>query len=36
MTLNGWLQFANLFPVVLLVCMRPLGIYMARVFLAAN
>jgi potassium-transporting ATPase potassium-binding subunit len=31
MTLNGWLQFAIYF-VVLLVCMRPLGIYMARVF----
>src|SRR3984885_10369859 len=31
MTLNGWMQFAVYF-VVLLVCMRPLGIYMARVF----
>ncbi len=31
MTANGWLQFLVYF-VVLLVCMRPLGIYMARVF----
>ena len=31
MTLNGWMQFA-LYFVLLLVCMRPLGIYMARVF----
>ena len=31
MTANGWLQFFVYF-VVLLVCMRPLGIYMARVF----
>src|SRR5580658_1825685 len=31
MTLNGWLQFLILF-LVLLVCMRPLGIYMAEVF----
>src|SRR6202034_2118660 len=31
MTLNGWLQFLIYF-VVLLVCMRPLGIYMAGVF----
>jgi potassium-transporting ATPase potassium-binding subunit len=31
MTLNGWLQFAIYF-VVLLVCIRPMGIYMARVF----
>jgi potassium-transporting ATPase potassium-binding subunit len=31
MTTNGWMQFAVYF-VVLLVCMRPLGIYMARVF----
>jgi potassium-transporting ATPase potassium-binding subunit len=31
MTLNGWMQFAVYF-IVLLVCMRPLGIYMARVF----
>lgn len=30
MTANGWLQFLVLF-VVLLICMRPLGIYMARV-----
>jgi potassium-transporting ATPase potassium-binding subunit len=31
MTVNGWMQFAVYF-VVLLVCMRPLGIYMAHVF----
>ena len=31
MTLNGWLQFLIYF-LVLLTCMRPLGIYMARVF----
>jgi K+-transporting ATPase ATPase A chain len=31
MTANGWLQFLILF-LVLLVCMRPLGIYMAEVF----
>ena len=31
MTANGWLQFLVYF-VVLLVCMRPLGLYMARVF----
>ncbi|HEY6448214.1 MAG TPA: potassium-transporting ATPase subunit KdpA [Acidobacteriaceae bacterium] len=31
MTVNGWLQFLIYF-VVLLVCMRPLGIYMTRVF----
>ena len=31
MTANGWLQFLVYF-VVLLVCMRPLGIYMTRVF----
>ncbi len=31
MTANGWLQFIAYF-VVLLVAMRPLGIYMARVF----
>ena len=31
MTLNGWLQFL-IFFVVLLVCIRPLGIYMAKVF----
>lgn len=31
MTLNGWLQFLIYF-VLLLVCMRPLGIYMAGVF----
>ncbi|MGD0157789.1 MAG: potassium-transporting ATPase subunit KdpA [Terracidiphilus sp.] len=31
MTLNGWLQFL-IFFVVLLVCMYPLGIYMAQVF----
>ncbi|HEY1809613.1 MAG TPA: potassium-transporting ATPase subunit KdpA [Acidobacteriaceae bacterium] len=31
MTLNGWLQFAIYF-VVLLLCIRPMGIYMARVF----
>jgi K+-transporting ATPase ATPase A chain len=31
MTANGWIQFAVYF-VVLLVCMRPLGIYMAGVF----
>ena len=31
MTLNGWVQFL-IFFVVLVVCMRPLGIYMARVF----
>jgi K+-transporting ATPase ATPase A chain len=31
MTLNGWLQFLIYFA-LLLVCMRPLGIYMAGVF----
>jgi len=31
MTANGWLQFLVYFT-VLLVCMRPLGIYMARLF----
>jgi K+-transporting ATPase ATPase A chain len=31
MTLNGWLQFLIYF-ILLLVCMRPLGIYMAGVF----
>jgi K+-transporting ATPase ATPase A chain len=31
MTVNGWLQFLIYFT-VLLVCMRPLGIYMTRVF----
>ncbi len=31
MTLNGWIQFLVYF-IVLLLCMRPLGIYMARVF----
>ena len=31
MTLNGWVQFFIYF-VVLLLCMRPVGIYMARVF----
>ena len=31
MTANGWLQFLVYF-VALLVCMRPLGIYMTRVF----
>ncbi|HTV13665.1 MAG TPA: potassium-transporting ATPase subunit KdpA [Acidobacteriaceae bacterium] len=31
MTLNGWMQFAVYFA-LLLVCMRPLGIYMAHVF----
>ena len=31
MTLNGWLQFLIYFA-VLLICMRPLGIYMAGVF----
>ena len=31
MTLNGWVQFL-IFFVALVVCMRPLGIYMARVF----
>jgi K+-transporting ATPase ATPase A chain len=31
MTVHGWLQFLVYF-VVLLVCMRPLGIYMARLF----
>jgi len=31
MTLNGWLQFAIYF-IVLLICIRPMGIYMARVF----
>jgi K+-transporting ATPase ATPase A chain len=31
MTLNGWVQFLIYF-VVLLLCMRPVGIYMARVF----
>jgi K+-transporting ATPase ATPase A chain len=31
MTFNGWFQFLVYF-VVLLVCMRPVGIYMARLF----
>ncbi|HZZ37567.1 MAG TPA: potassium-transporting ATPase subunit KdpA [Acidobacteriaceae bacterium] len=31
MTLNGWAQFAVYF-IVLLLCIRPMGIYMARVF----
>ncbi len=31
MTANGWLQFVVYF-IVLLVCIRPLGIYMARLF----
>jgi K+-transporting ATPase ATPase A chain len=31
MTLNGWLQIA-LYVVVLLLCVKPLGLYMARVF----
>ena len=31
MTANGWLQFLIYF-VVLLVFMRPMGIYMAQVF----
>jgi K+-transporting ATPase ATPase A chain len=31
MTLNGWLQFLIYFA-LLLICMRPLGIYMAGVF----
>ncbi|MFZ0630724.1 MAG: potassium-transporting ATPase subunit KdpA [Acidobacteriaceae bacterium] len=31
MTLNGWLQFAIYF-IVLLICIRPMGIFMARVF----
>ena len=31
MTLNGWVQFAIYFA-VLLLCMRPMGIYMAQVF----
>lgn len=31
MTLNGWLQFLTFF-VALLMCMYPLGVYMARVF----
>ena len=31
MTLNGWLQFLVFFA-VLLACMRPVGIYMARIF----
>ena len=31
MTANGWLQFL-LYFVVLVILMRPLGIYMARVF----
>ncbi|MGB6133054.1 MAG: potassium-transporting ATPase subunit KdpA [Acidobacteriaceae bacterium] len=31
MTANGWLQFVVYF-VVLLVCVRPVGIYMAKVF----
>ena len=31
MTTNGWLQFL-IFFLVLLACMRPLGIYMAQVF----
>jgi potassium-transporting ATPase potassium-binding subunit len=31
MTLNGWLQIASLFALVL-VCVKPLGVFMARVF----
>ena len=31
MTLNGWLQFLVYFA-VLVLCMRPLGVYMARIF----
>jgi K+-transporting ATPase ATPase A chain len=31
MTANGWVQFAVYF-IVLLVCIRPVGIYMAKVF----
>lgn len=31
MTANGWLQFV-IFFVVLLACIKPLGIYMAKVF----
>jgi potassium-transporting ATPase potassium-binding subunit len=31
MTLNGWLQIALLFALVL-VCVKPLGVFMARVF----
>jgi K+-transporting ATPase ATPase A chain len=31
MTLNGWLQIA-LYVGVLLLCVKPLGLYMARVF----
>ena len=31
MTANGWLQFA-IFCVVLLLTVRPVGIYLARVF----
>jgi potassium-transporting ATPase potassium-binding subunit len=31
MTLNGWLQFAVYF-LLLLLCMRPAGIYMTRIF----
>ena len=31
MTPNGWFQIANFFALVL-VCARPLGVYMARVF----
>jgi K+-transporting ATPase ATPase A chain len=31
MTLNGWLQFAAYFA-VLLLCMKPVGVYMARLF----
>lgn len=31
MTLNGWLQFATFFA-VLLLCIKPVGVYMARLF----
>jgi K+-transporting ATPase ATPase A chain len=31
MTLNGWVQFGVYF-IVLLLCMKPMGIYMAKVF----
>lgn len=31
MTLNGWLQFAA-YVVVLLLCMKPVGVYMERLF----
>jgi len=35
MTLNGWVQFLIYF-VVLVLCMRPIGLYMARVFMGES